>query len=429
MSSIIYNLYKNLEGYYLSYFKVDYLVKEICYILDNFYFYEENEKSNYSGYFNKNYRINYNIKVYNIKKITLYSLLLNKWIKSVNNYKKQNEYDYNKRTAKRRKFINGFIYSDEQNKPKIIYDDLKVEHIVKLFENAMKEEEKFENNDVKFDLVRFIHNKISILLRSHCVDYYSFRLSFENFYEKKKYRLRNLIKYTLQKSEIEGINGDSFIFTENSKILIKLNFSSIKKDIYNKYLIQKVKNEKENISLRKKMLRESKFKMFIISDYEIKNYDDNKYTSLKVLYDHNKKGSNKIVKEYELKIKNSLLKNINPIDNSVILDGKELQYCTTWSVWYSIRKIQFDFIEKKVDEPKPMIEENFSLNLGVLDLDEFKNYNNDELAKEAHVSHVFRVNEFLSTEIHDVGYLKTEFELNKKCSKIMNDYEEKINLL
>ena len=68
MSSIIYNLYKNLEGYYLSYFKVDYLVKEICYILDNFYFYEENEKSNYSGYFNKNYRINYNIKVYNIKK-------------------------------------------------------------------------------------------------------------------------------------------------------------------------------------------------------------------------------------------------------------------------------------------------------------------------------------------------------------------------
>ena len=396
---------------------------------DNFYSYERNEKSYYSGYFNKNYRINYNIKIYNIKKITLYSLLLNKWIKSVNNYKKQNEYDYNKRTAKRRKFIDGFIYRGEQNKPKIIYNDLKVEYIVKLFEDAMKEEEKLENNDDKFNLVRFIHNKISILLRSHCVDYHLFRLSFENFYEKKEHRLRYLIKYTLQKSEIERINGDSFKFTGNTKILVKLNFSAIKKDVYNKYRIQNDRNYKENIMFRKKYskkMRESKFKMFIISDFEIKNNDER--TSVKVFYDHNKDSPNKIIKEYKLRLKNSLLKNVNPIDNSIILDGRQLEHSIDLGDWSSIRDIQFDFIEKKVDKPKPMIEEDFSLNLGSFDIKEFKNNNNDDIVSINSITNVFWVNEYLSTKTHDVGELKTEFELDKRCSKIMNDFEEKINL-
>ena len=80
----------------------------------------------------------------------LYSLLLKKWIESVNIYKKL-EVIIMKGQAKRRKFINGFIYRDEQNKPKIIYDDLKDEHIVKLFENAMK---KMKNLKImKIDLI------------------------------------------------------------------------------------------------------------------------------------------------------------------------------------------------------------------------------------------------------------------------------------
>ena len=44
MSSILSNLYRNLEGYYLSYFKVDYLVKDICEQLDNFHFYDKMKK-------------------------------------------------------------------------------------------------------------------------------------------------------------------------------------------------------------------------------------------------------------------------------------------------------------------------------------------------------------------------------------------------
>ena len=428
MSSLLSNLYRNLEDYYLSYFKVDYLVKDICEQLE--YFYDKDEERTLYGYFNKSHRINIQIRVYNIKKIMLYSLFLKKWIESVNTYKKNCESDYNERTAKRIKFINGFIYRDEQNKPKIIYDDLKVEHIVKLFEDAMKEEEKLDNNDDKFNLVRFIHNKISILLRSHCVDYHLFRLSFENFYEKKEYRLRYLIKYTLQKSEIERIKGDSFKFTGNSKILVKLNFSAIKKDVYNKYRIQDERNYKENIMFRKKYskkMRESKFKMFIISDFEIKNDDER--TSIQVLYDHNKDSPNKIIKEYELRIKNSLLKNVNPIDNSIILDGRQLEHSIDLRDWYSIREIQFDFIEKKVDIPKPIIEEDFSLNLGLIDLEEFNNNTYDDIAKEALTSNVFCINEYLSTETHDIGELKKEFELDKKCSKIMNDFEKKINLL
>ena len=69
-------------------------------------------------------------------------------------------------------------------------------------------------------------------------------------------------------------------------------------------------------------MRESKFKMFIISDFEIKKDDER---TVKVLYDHNKDSPNKIIKEYKLRLKNSLLKNVNPIDNSIILDGRQLR--------------------------------------------------------------------------------------------------------
>ena len=91
--------------------------------------------------------------------------------------------------------------------------------------------------------------------------------------------------------------------------------------------------------------------------------------------------------------------------------------------------VKKEITEKKVDIPKPIIEEDFSLNLGVLDLEEFNNNTYDDIAKEALTSNVFCINQYLSTETHDVGELKKEFELNKQCSKIMNDFEEKINLL